>query len=79
MKNKTEDIVRDLPTEENFDAEETKILGEERESLEDIFEEEAREEEETAGRTVSPTGMVMKRFVPPVPPAGRRRNSPPWQ
>lgn len=62
MKNKTEDIVRDLPTEENFDAEETKILGEERESLEDIFEEEAREEEETAGRTVSPTGMVIKRF-----------------
>ena len=52
-----------LPADEVFDLSEAKILEEEKDArLEAEFEEEAREEEEISGRTISPTGMVLKRF-----------------
>ena len=55
-----------LPAGESFEEIESEILDEEKKSraelLEEEFEKEARVEEEIAGRTVSPTGMVMKRF-----------------
>lgn len=55
-----------LPEGEEFEVEETQILEEEKRSkaelLEAEFEEEDREEEEIAGRTLSPTRLVLKRF-----------------
>lgn len=61
--NETQNLNDGLPTDEVFDLSETKILEEEKKArLEAEFEEEAREEEEISGRTISPTGMVLKRF-----------------
>ena len=61
--NETQNLNDGLPTDEVFDLSETKIMEEEKKArLEAEFEEEAREEEEISGRTISPTGMVLKRF-----------------
>lgn len=55
-----------LPESEEFELAETQILEEEKLSKEELleaeFEEEDREEEEIAGRTLSPTRLVLKRF-----------------
>lgn len=55
-----------LPADDVLDLTEPKIVEEEKQAradqLEAEFEEEAREEEAISGRTISPTGMVFKRF-----------------